>query len=366
MISAALLACAALGDLDGLRLNQLQLRGTHNSYHIQPKEPLFSTLTQLSSQFLALQYTHLPLDRQFEEEGIRQIELDVFADPDGGLYSERKVLFILGEDTASGIPELDEPGFKVLHVQDLDFETTCLTLIDCLQTAKGWSDAHPRHLPIMILIEAKDDAIPDPIQLGFTVPLIIGPEETDALDAEIRSVFPPDRMITPDDVRAGLPTLEEAVLTRGWPTLAQSRGRVLFTLDNGNHVRDAYLQGHPSLEGRVLFTSSLPGEPSAAFVKMNDPLADAGTIRDLVAAGYIVRTRADADLEEARSGDTTRRDTALSSGAQYISTDFPRPNPDLGTDYMVAIPGGIARCNPVNAPPECRSPPLAASGPPAR
>jgi hypothetical protein len=73
----------------------------------------------------------------------------------------------------------------------------------------------------------------------------------------------------------------------------------------------------------------------------------------LVEQGYMVRTRADADTEQARSGDTSRRDAALASGAQFISTDYPVPNPEF-SDYQVTIPGGgIARCNPVNAPDSC-------------
>ena len=44
--------------------------------------------------------------------------------------------------------------------------------------------------------------------------------------------------------------LHTAVTTTGWPTLAQSRGKFLFFLDNED-LRDAYLAGHPSLEGRV-------------------------------------------------------------------------------------------------------------------
>jgi len=343
----------AMDDL--VRLNQIQVLGTHNSYHIQPKEPLFSTLLAFDRDtFLTLEYTHIPLDQQFETEGIRQIELDVFADPEGGLYAKRRALIVIGQDPNSGLPELDEPGFKVLHVQDIDFETTCLTFVACLQTVKTWSDAHPTHLPIMILVEAKDETIPDPLNLGFTVPIPIGAAEFDALDAEIRLVFPPEQLITPDDVRGGMASLEEAVLTRGWPTLRAARGKVLFALDNGDK-RDAYLQDHPALEGRVLFTNSTPGDPDAAFVKLNDPIGDGERIREAVAEGYIVRTRADADTYEARSGDTTPRDAALASGAQYVSTDYPVADPDFGTGYFVEIPGGsVARCNPINAPPECR------------
>jgi len=72
-----------------------------------------------------------------------------------------------------------------------------------------------------------------------------------------------------------------------------------------------------------------------------------------VQQGYMVRTRADADTEQSRSGDTTRRDAAFASGAHFISTDYPVPDPDF-TDYQVTMPGGnIARCNPVNTTAEC-------------
>ena len=40
----------------------------------------------------------------------------------------------------------------------------------------------------MILVEAKDDFVPG---TGFAIPIPIGTPEFDALDAEIRSVFPP-------------------------------------------------------------------------------------------------------------------------------------------------------------------------------
>jgi hypothetical protein len=79
-------------------------------------------------------------------------------------------------------------------------------------------------------------------------------------------------------------------------------------------------------------------------------------IQNLVASGFIVRTRADADTTEARNDDTTRREAALASGAQFVSTDFPVPSPSFGTGYFVEIPGGTtARCNPVNGPAGCRS-----------
>jgi hypothetical protein len=346
-----------------VKLNQVQVLGSHNSYHVQPRPRLFILLLAFDPAFLAWEYTHLPLDQQFETQGIRQIELDVFADPAGGLYAGHPLLELIGEDPFLS-PELERPGTKVLHVQDVDFETTCFTFVACLETVRAWSNAHRGHLPLFILVEAKDEAIIDPLDSGFAVPLPFGAAEFRALDREIRSVFPPAQLITPDDVRGNRATLEEAVLAGGWPSLGDARGRVLFGLDNGDK-RLAYADGRPSLEGRILFTSSTPGLPDAAFVKLNDPLGDFDRIRELVRRGYLVRTRADADTQEARSGDTAPRDAALASGAHFVSTDYPVENPDFGTGYSVAIPGGApGRCNPLNAPAGCRAAALEERGGP--
>ena len=97
---------------------------------------------------------------------------------------------------------------------------------------KAWSDAHPQHVPIAIQIELKDDYYGGPIPCcPGTVPPSI------ALDAEIRSVFAPGDLVTPDDVRGARATLPEAIatLTDG-PRSTASRGKVLFTMDNGGVV----------------------------------------------------------------------------------------------------------------------------------
>ncbi len=357
----------AAGETDSLRvrllrnriadrcvaMNEIQMLGTHNSYHIEPRPALMAFFLSISPVFQAWQYTHPPLDQQLSMEGVRQIEIDVFADPHGGLFARRGGLVLIGEDPNSGLPELAQPGFKVLHIQDYDFETNCLTFADCLGTVKAWSDAHRQHLPILVLVELKDDPVPDVGVGGVAVPVPIGPAEEDALDAEIHSVFPRRQLIVPDDVRRGRTTLEDAVLTFGWPRLGVARGKVMFLMDNGGHYRTDYLAGHASLAGRVLFTDANPGDADAGFVERNDP-TDPG-IPGVVAAGYFVRTRADADTVEARAGDTGPRDAAIASGAQCVSTDYPEPDPRFGTGYFVAIPDGMpARCNPVNGPAGCR------------
>jgi hypothetical protein len=150
--------------------------------------------------------------------------------------------------------------------------------------------------------------------------------------------------------------LRQAIEQDGWPRLGAARGKVLLAMDNTDAHRDAYLAGHPSLERRVLFVSAEPGSPASAFLKMNDALGDAGSrIRSRVGEGYIVRTRSDEPGKESLSGDTTRRDAAFASGAQFVSTDYPEPSPSAA-GYVARLPGAArlpARCNPVTAPPGC-------------
>ena len=339
-----------------LRLNQMQVLGSHNSYHVQSPPALFDAVVEFSRALAdTLEYSHRPLPEQFATQGIRQIELDVFADPAGGLYAQPLGLAIITGDPNQRIPELEPPGLKVLHVQDIDYTTTCQTFRECLMQVRAWSEANPLHAPMLILVEAKDDRLPDNLGFDFVVPVTFGPEEMDAIDYEIRSVFPPEQVLTPDDVRGTHATLRVAIEQDGWPTLAESRGRILFALDNEGAQKTHYLNGHPSLRGRVMFTSSAPPADEAAFVKLNDPIGSFDRIQDLVEQGYIIRTRADADTVQARTGDTTQREAALNSGATFVSTDYPVPDERFGTDYMVAIPGGMpGRCNPISAPPgEC-------------
>lgn len=338
-----------------LRLNHVQVLGSHNSYKRFPYEGLISLLDEHRPGWARdINYQHRPLTEQLALLHIRQFELDVFADPDGGRYA-RPAGAVLSDD-----PELEAyaaamqaPGLKVLHSQDTDYRSNCVSFRQCLTEIRDWSLQSPQHLPIMIMVELKDAARTDWGPLTYTVPVPFTVDNIAEVDREIAGVFDRQHLITPDDVRAGLPTLEQAVLTRGWPTLAESRGKILFALDNTGRHREDYLQGAPNLGNRLMFVSAEPGHPAAAFIKMNDAMADDGRIRSYVEAGFLIRTRADIPVQEAVSGDTTRRERALNSGAQYISTDYAEHSP-FGSGYRVLLPIP-GRCNPVSAPAGCRN-----------
>ncbi|MGK7950593.1 MAG: phosphatidylinositol-specific phospholipase C1-like protein [Xenococcaceae cyanobacterium] len=348
-----------------LRINQIQSIGTHNSYHIEPAPKLAEILLNINwlTRFLftALEYTHLPLSEQFDL-GIRQIELDVYLDPEGGLYAKPFGYVKVEENGLPADPEFDpdgvmqKPGLKVLHMQDIDFRSTCLTFIKCLKQINTWSKNNPQHFPIVVLVEGKDKSFPRIVgqevgsePLEFAIPIKFDSNNIVAIEQEIRSVFSREQLLTPDDVRGTYSTLREAVLNDGWPTLAESQGKILFVMENKN---DLYRKRYPSLRGASMFISSKkPDSDEAVFINLNEPSKDIG---NLVKQGYLVRTRSDAETIHARVATTEQRDKALSSGAQYVSTDYPLPN-EYFSEYTVLFPEGrMIRCNPINASETCR------------
>ncbi|HEX3673384.1 MAG TPA: phosphatidylinositol-specific phospholipase C1-like protein [Rhizomicrobium sp.] len=338
-----------------LHLNDILVVGTHNSYK-QPIDPKIMALIAGKSAQLAqtLDYSHIPLDKQLEG-GARALELDVVYDPRGNRFANPLGPRLTGIALPAGYAQtMSKPGFKVMHAQDFDFVSSCLTFVDCLRTIKTWSDAHPEHAPILITINAKDDS---PVSFG-TQALLFDTPAFDALDAEIASVFAPRDIITPDMVRGSYATLRQAVLEHGWPTLGQSRGKVLFALDEDEPKISLYRGGRKTLEGRMMFINAPETADDAAYLTLNEALTDTAHITRDVKAGFLVRTRADADTIEARKNDTARREAALASGAQYVSTDYMEPDLRFGP-YSVRLPNGaIALCNPQRAPERCAGLPI--------
>ncbi len=293
---------------DQLRINHIQMKGTHNSYHIATDDYAVAPL----------EYTMQPLQVQLEEQGVRQFEIDI-------QYSE-------------------EDGFYVVHDIIYDNGTNCYYFDECMQQMKDWSVDHPGHHVLMVLLEPKDDYYDE----KFT------DKQTD-IEQAILSVWGREHVLTPDDVRGDYATLNEAISLDGWPTLGEARDKVMFVLFDSSDHKDVYLDGHPNLEDRLMFTREGNLEsPNAAFVKLDDPIDQAERILEASQAGFMIRTRTDTNVNEPRNNDYTRQEAALLSGAHYLSTDFPAPVEEF--DYWFDMSdGNPSRCNPVTAPDFCTS-----------
>lgn len=291
---------------DTLRVNHIQAEGTHNSYHVEREGNVVEEWA----------YTHAPLEEQLACHGVRQFELDIHRQDDG--------------------------TFLVHHVNSVDEETTCETFRDCLGELRQWSDLNPAHHPLFVMVEPKDSD-PDDFEAWYA------DLEAAALDA-----WPEDRILSPDEVRGDHPDLRTAVTTDGWPTLGETRGSILFWIHEYDEWRAVYTHDETGLSGRLMFMKADESAPYAGIVVLDDPTASGDDIAEAVEAGFLVRTRADANGEEPRAGDTTRLEAAIESGAHMISTDYPAAV--SGIDYAVEIPGGTpSACNPLTAPGECTS-----------
>ncbi len=360
MLRAMLLAAGALvstGAMAQRAMNDIQVVGSHNSFKARIPTAVMAKIRAAEPKLAeGLDYYHLPLAQQLDR-GVRQIEIDIFADPDGGRYASPKDEVwakAAGETTRFDHAAMLKPGYKVFHIPDIDYISTCVTLVRCLGEVDRWSRAHPRHLPLMITINAADTPSDRP---GISPPIPLDDKGLlDALDGEIRSVLPGRRLITPDEVRGTAPTLRDAVHARGWPTLAAARGRIYILLDVRKAVSDVYRAGHPSLAGRAMFGWYPDDQPESAIQIVQDPLVDGERIRRWVQEGVIVRTRTDAGTVEARSRDYGKARAAMASGAQAVSTDYYPGAPDpLRAGFAVTLPNtAMARCSPVRVVGGCR------------
>jgi len=293
-------APTASGDshaFDELGYEKLQVVATHNSYNLAPTWLQTAVIRLVEpGEADALQYDHATLTAQLDA-GIRSLELDA---------------------------RWDGERFWSVHVPLVGNRATAPDLALGLEEIALWSQRHPDHLPISIMVEVKDDyTYLDPHLRDFDA------DAADALDALVATQLG-ERLFAPDDLGGG-----------PWPTVGELRGRVLLYFGNGETVRELYLDGGAGpagLQGRSVFTSSKTGAADARFAVVDDPRDP--LMAGLLAEGVIVRTRADADLATGAE----QRAAALASGAQIVSTDFPPSEPQAGTGYVVAFPdGSLAR-----------------------
>ncbi|MEZ4879780.1 MAG: Ca2+-dependent phosphoinositide-specific phospholipase C [Chitinophagales bacterium] len=330
---------------EALPINQIQYIGSHNSYRLRTTDKLFDFAQKLKPILSPLglnpdewDYTHLPITEQLDL-GLRTFELDIYNDPSGGKFYNRAGNALVGLPVASGIDALKKPGMKIIHIPDMDYNTHYYTFVDALAGIRNWSIQHPSHLPIFIMVELKDFSIGNVLPF-FAKALPFDESAMNKVDEEINGVFDRTNLLfTPDDLRKSYPNIKTALETEGWPTVKAMRGKIIIIA----YHNDAYLTNHPNLENRKMFMYVNEDSPNAAFIIKDGSQDSYDDIQRLVNQGYIVRTRADAGTDEARTEDYTNMNAAFTSGAQLISTDYYVPDFRAGANgwsyYKVSFDG---------------------------
>jgi hypothetical protein len=298
---------------ESIQLNRLRLLGSHNSYKKTGPAVgrFFIALGANSDEARALRYGYRTLTEQLES-GIRSLEWDV---------------------------RLRRGRFELTHVPVVDHSSVAPDVERALEELRLYSVHHPRHLPIVILMEIKSDwMMLDPALQP------VGTAELRALDQLIEGKLS-DRLHRPRDLVAQVQSrgdvepgmsLRQAVQTHGWPSLPALRGKVLFVLHAGD-LTTGYYEADPTFETQTLFPSVYAtgvDRDYAAFVVHNTP--DPEVIGGLVRAGFIVRTRIDSDLVFRQA----RFDDAWRSGAQILTSDFTVGRSDLPAAAVIYLPGG--------------------------
>jgi len=325
-----------------LRLDQLQVVGTAESYKLRPDSAVLRLIRMGGKQAAQeVDFALPPISAQLDAD-VRALTFDVAYDPKGGAYKNpagaSMAMDLLPDDY---IKTMSKPGFKAIHVLDVDYRSSCLLLGECLSQVAAWSRAHPRHLPIVITLRTNDSKTPMP---GATRPLACDEAALNALESEVKTAFSPDQLFTPDQLQGRYRSQRDAAMAHAWPKLGAVRGKVIFVLDDSMAKARAYQGNRASLDGRLMFVAADQDTPLAAFINISDPVKNEARIRDAVKAGFMVITRADDDAHEARANNPARRDAAFASGAQIVRTNFIHPDPAIGAYHVSLAEEADAMC----------------------
>ena len=164
----ASLGAATVANAEEPRLNQLQVIGSHNSYHIAPAPAIQDMLVSRNPQRAqGLDYTHRPSGRAILRAGNQAGRARRLR------RSQRRAL-----RRARGAGDGAHRSAKI-PAKTLTREEPCSSLASrsctCptstsgrpprlsstrLKQIRAWSQANRRHVPILILVELKGDALP--------------------------------------------------------------------------------------------------------------------------------------------------------------------------------------------------------------
>lgn len=269
-----------------IKLNEIQMLATHNSYKKTGSDlgRLFVGLGDSFDEARALKYGYKNLTDQFEA-GVRSMEFDL---------------------------RLRKTQFVLTHVPLVDNSSVAPDFAQALDEIYLYSSNNPNHIPIIILMEIKDDWM----ILDHALQDIESSDLENLNQLLIEKLG--DSLFTPSEMIESGKTLKETVQTTGWPTVHSLLGKVIFVLHPGSFT-DMYDELDESLQTQPMFIGVYSDgihEDYASFVVNNNP--SVAEIEPLIDSNFIVRTRIDSNLMFNQED----FDQAILSGAQILTSDF--------------------------------------------
>lgn len=316
---------------DSIPMNEIRVLASHNSYKIQPTARTMKFINRFKSvlgeenQPFQLAYSHIPIPEQLSAYHIRGLELDVYNDPKGGRYFKHRLNFFIPKQRIreEKYKALKEPGFKIIHIPDIDYQTNYLTLSAALEELDAWSLSNPTHAPIFVNIELKGSALGDEAGIlrffGFKKAIPFDRTSLNQMDSLFQEKL--STLYTTTEFRANEKTLQSRIKIQGWPTVGAVRGRIFVIIQGSGS------QHYPTSGGAFVYGNT--ENPDCIFLLYDDPLQYEELTKQM-RSSHMIRTRTDAGTIEARANDYSRLTKALEIGAQILSTDYYKKDPNIG------------------------------------
>ncbi len=304
------------GDLqkeldNGLKFNELSFVATHNSYQTQSPAAYREIFDNLSTLTFGLvsdksgEFSSQTLTEQFNC-GIRSIEIDIETVKDG-----------------------DDISFTCMHSPYTDMGTNCYDLGLALEEIKMWSDYNPNHLPITVIVEPKKAFLPLENMKYFNLDYAL------ELENLLYSVLG-DKLFTPCDMLRDYDSFAQMRENDDWCEVQDMLGKVLVLLHDTNITQD-YINIDTSIKTQAMFPMLRYDDKDlsySSFLLINKP-AEALEYSDEIIRDkkFIVRTQVDTYTSVSEE----KRENALLSGAQILSTDYPVRSDLSKGDYCVSF-----------------------------
>ena len=282
---------------DGVKLNEIAIIGTHNSYQrLATEETRFfmNIIENITFKKFGLNTFDFEMDALTDqlEMGVRNVEIDIET-----LDKDNKV------------------EFKVTHNSIFDNASSAYDFTKALQEIKMWSDNNPNHIPVIIIVEPKSFVIEINGMKKFSL------EYAQELDKIVENTLG-DSLLTPADMLRDYASFKEMRENDDWISLKEAQGKILVLLHDCD-VTESYIALDETIKTQNMFPMLRyddRNESYTSFILENDAWrASERKIENIDESNLIVRTRADVYPEYSDE----RYEVIEDCGSQIITTDFP-------------------------------------------